>query len=50
MPSSAEQAQAYAKLLAGDKKPDRLGKKKPSNKSNLESFKEELRQYVNLEI
>ncbi|XP_022915501.1 U2 snRNP-associated SURP motif-containing protein isoform X2 [Onthophagus taurus] len=42
--SSAEQAQAYAKLLAGDRKPERLGKKKPSTKSNLESFKEELRQ------
>lgn len=42
--SSAEQAHAYAKLLAGDRKPERLGRKKPSTKSNLESFKEELRQ------
>lgn len=42
--TSAEQAQAYAKLLALDKKPDRLGKKRPNAKSNLESFKEELRQ------
>lgn len=44
LPSSAEQAQAYAKLLAVDRKPERLGKKKPLTKSNLESFKEELRQ------
>lgn len=42
--NSAEQAQAYAKLLALDKKPDRLGKKRANTKSNLESFKEELRQ------
>lgn len=43
--SSAEKAQAYARLLAGDKKPERLGKRKQPVKSNLESFKEELRQY-----
>lgn len=42
--SSAERAQAYAKLLSNDRKPERLGKKKPSQKSNLESFMEELRQ------
>ncbi|XP_057656259.1 U2 snRNP-associated SURP motif-containing protein [Diorhabda carinulata] len=42
--SSAERAQAYAKLLSSDKKPERLGKKKPVTKSNLESFMEELRQ------
>lgn len=42
--STAEKAQAYAKLLAGDRKPERLGKKKNQTKSNLESFKEELRQ------
>lgn len=42
--SSAEKAQAYARLLAGDKKPERLGKRKQPVKSNLESFKEELRQ------
>lgn len=42
--TSAERAQAYARMLAVDKKPERLGKKKPSGKSNLESFKEELRQ------
>ncbi|XP_030755965.1 U2 snRNP-associated SURP motif-containing protein [Sitophilus oryzae] len=41
--SSAEKAQAYAKLLGNDKKPDRLGKKKPV-KSNLETFMEELKQ------
>lgn len=45
--SSAEKAQAYARLLAGDKKPERLGKRKQQVKSNLESFKEELRQYGN---
>lgn len=44
--SSAEKAQAYARLLASDKKPERLGKRKQPTKSNLESFKEELRQYV----
>lgn len=44
--SSAEKAQAYAKLLSTEKKPERLGKKKPPTKSNLEAFKEELRQYV----
>lgn len=44
MSNAAEQAQAYAKLLAADKKPERLGKKKLPSKSNLESFKEELRQ------
>lgn len=42
--TSAERAQAYARMLAVDKKPERLGKKKASGKSNLESFKEELRQ------
>ncbi|KAK9889205.1 hypothetical protein WA026_004485 [Henosepilachna vigintioctopunctata] len=42
--SSAEKAQAYAKLLSTEKKPERLGKKKPPTKSNLEAFKEELRQ------
>lgn len=42
--SSTEQAQAFAKLLAGEKKPERLGKKKGQSKSNLEMFKEELRQ------
>lgn len=42
--SSAEKAQAYAKLLSTDKKPERLGKKKQSTKSNLETFMEELRQ------
>lgn len=42
--SSAEKAQAYAKLLSSDKKPERLGKKKQSTKSNLETFMEELRQ------
>ncbi|XP_017778699.1 PREDICTED: U2 snRNP-associated SURP motif-containing protein isoform X2 [Nicrophorus vespilloides] len=42
--NSAEQAQAYAKLLAIDRKPERLGKRKQNSKSNLESFKEELRQ------
>lgn len=42
--TSAERAQAYAKLLSSDKKPERLGKKKPSTKSNLEAFMEELRQ------
>ncbi|KAJ8923649.1 hypothetical protein NQ315_010229 [Exocentrus adspersus] len=42
--TSAERAQAYAKLLSSDKKPERLGKKKPSAKSNLETFMEELRQ------
>lgn len=42
--TSAERAQAYARMLAVDKKPERLGKKKTSGKSNLESFKEELRQ------
>ncbi|KAG5896697.1 hypothetical protein JTB14_002542 [Gonioctena quinquepunctata] len=42
--TSAERAQAYAKLLSSDKKPERLGKKKPNTKSNLEAFMEELRQ------
>ncbi|KAF7274403.1 U2 snRNP-associated SURP motif-containing protein [Rhynchophorus ferrugineus] len=42
--SSAEKAQAYAKLLINTKKPERLGKKKPSGKSNLETFMEELKQ------
>ncbi|GLV43053.1 uncharacterized protein CBL_14269 [Carabus blaptoides fortunei] len=42
--SSAERAQEYARLLAIDRKPERLGKKKMKDKSNLESFKEELRQ------
>lgn len=42
--SSAERAQAYAKLLSSDKKPERLGKKKPQTKSNLEAFMEELKQ------
>ncbi|KAF5296912.1 hypothetical protein FQA39_LY12269 [Lamprigera yunnana] len=42
--TSAERAQAYARMLAVDKKPERLGKKKASGKSNLELFKEELRQ------
>ncbi|XP_044741339.1 U2 snRNP-associated SURP motif-containing protein isoform X2 [Chrysoperla carnea] len=44
--SSAEKAQEYARLLAGDVKPERLGKKKENNKkkSNLELFKEELKQ------
>lgn len=41
--ASAERAQFYAKLIS-DKKPDRLGKKKQNTKSNLEAFKEELRQ------
>lgn len=44
--SSAERAQEYARLLAIDRKPERLGKKKMKDKSNLESFKEELRQYA----
>lgn len=44
--NSAEKAQAYARLLAADKKPERFGKRKQTVKSNLESFKEELRQYV----
>lgn len=44
--TSAEKAQAYAKLLSSDKKPERLGKKKHNAKSNLETFMEELRQYV----
>ncbi|CAH0562288.1 unnamed protein product [Brassicogethes aeneus] len=42
--TSAERAQAYAKLLSSDKKPERLGKKKQQTKSNLEAFMEELRQ------
>lgn len=42
--STAEKAQAYAKLLSNDKKPDRLGKTKKSGKSNLEAFMEELKQ------
>ncbi|XP_072401929.1 U2 snRNP-associated SURP motif-containing protein [Diabrotica undecimpunctata] len=42
--SSADRAQAYAKLLTSDRKPERLGKKKQTAKSNLESFMEELRQ------
>ncbi|XP_060536937.1 U2 snRNP-associated SURP motif-containing protein isoform X2 [Cylas formicarius] len=42
--STAERAQAYAKLLSSDKKPERLGKKKQSSKSNLEAFMEELKQ------
>lgn len=42
--SSAERAQEYARLLAADRKPERLGKKRQKDKSNLESFKEELRQ------
>lgn len=42
--TSAERAQQYARMLSGDKKPERLGKKKSSGKSNLEAFKEELRQ------
>lgn len=42
--SSAERAQAYAKLLSTDKKPDRLGKTKKPGKSNLEAFMEELKQ------
>nr|CAI5865219.1 unnamed protein product [Callosobruchus analis] len=42
--SSAERAYQYAKLLANDKKPERLGKKKSQTKSNLETFMEELRQ------
>lgn len=44
--TSAERAEAYAKLLSSDKKPERLGKKKQQAKSNLESFMEELKQYV----
>nr|CAH7739350.1 unnamed protein product [Callosobruchus chinensis] len=44
MYSSAERAYQYAKLLANDKKPERLGKKKSQAKSNLETFMEELRQ------
>ena len=42
--STAERAQAYAKLLSSDRKPERLGKKKQSSKSNLEAFMEELKQ------
>lgn len=42
--SSAERAQEYARLLANDRKPERLGRKRTKDKSNLESFKEELRQ------
>lgn len=45
--SSAEQAQEYAKLLgSNERKLDRLGKKKKEGekkKSNLETFKEELK-------
>ncbi|KYB29903.1 U2 snRNP-associated SURP motif-containing protein-like Protein [Tribolium castaneum] len=41
--ASTEKAQFYAKLIS-DKKPERLGKKKQHTKSNLEAFKEELRQ------
>lgn len=45
--SAAEKAQEYAKMLASDLKKDSLGSKKKSQekkKSNLELFKEELRQ------
>ena len=46
--SSAEQAQEYARLLGtSERKMDRLGKKKKEGekkKSNLELFKEELKQ------
>ncbi|KAM7345527.1 U2 snRNP-associated SURP motif-containing protein isoform 2-T2 [Cochliomyia hominivorax] len=45
--SAAEKAQEYAKMLASDLKKDVLGSKKKSQekkKSNLELFKEELRQ------
>lgn len=42
--SSSDRAQAYAKLVSSDKKPERLGKKKHGTKSNLETFMEELRQ------
>lgn len=41
--TSTERALSYAKLIS-DKKPERLGKKKQHTKSNLEAFKEELRQ------
>ncbi|XP_018332349.1 U2 snRNP-associated SURP motif-containing protein [Agrilus planipennis] len=40
--SSVERAQATARILATDK-PERLGRKKAPEKSNLEAFKEELR-------
>ncbi|XP_065165583.1 U2 snRNP-associated SURP motif-containing protein-like isoform X2 [Atheta coriaria] len=42
--NTTDAAQAYAKLLANEKKPERLGKRKSNSKSNLESFKEELKQ------
>ncbi|KAL1493358.1 hypothetical protein ABEB36_011427 [Hypothenemus hampei] len=42
--TSAERAQACARLVSLDKKPERLGKNKKSGKSNLESFMEELKQ------
>lgn len=45
--SSAEKAQEYAKMLSGDQKRDSLNLKKKAQekkKSNLELFKEELRQ------
>lgn len=45
--STAEKAQEYAKLLSGDPKRDSLLLKKKTQekkKSNLELFKEELRQ------
>lgn len=44
--STSDKAQAYARLLSSDRKPERLGKRKQPVKSNLESFKEELRQYA----
>lgn len=45
--STAEKAQEYAKMLSGDPKRDSLNLKKKAQekkKSNLELFKEELRQ------
>lgn len=42
--TSAERAQACAKLLSSDRKPDRLGKMRKGGKSNLEAFMEELKQ------
>lgn len=45
--STAEKAQEYAKLLASESKKDSLSNKKKAQekkKSNLEAFKEELKQ------
>lgn len=44
--STADKAQEYAKMLANEAKRENISKKKSQEKkkSNLESFKEELRQ------